>query len=257
MLILGHRGCPTRLCTENTLDSFRVALEQGADGIEFDLRLSKDGEIIIFHDPNLHRVAGAAPKIKELTATELAGYELRYGGRIPTLNDITANIHFPAVLDMEVKQYDVWQVLARKLRTSAGLRERTIISSFNHRVIRQAREEFPEMRTILLVRRWPLPLRGRKFWANVEKLGPWAIGFPIMTFNQRRVRFIRQMGYKVAGWDLRSSRGERLKAEKLGLDIAIVKWIRLPDAQAKTKRMKGLKKIIDYVRSTQTDSRPD
>ncbi len=254
MLILGHRGCPTRLCTENTLDAFRCALDQGADGVEFDLRLSRDGEIVVFHDPNLNRVAGSAHRIEELTAAQLAAYELRYGGKIPTLNDVTAEIHAPAILDMEVKHRDVWEVLAKKLRTSASLRERTIISSFNKSIIRSAREEFPEMRVMLLIRRWPLPLRGRKLWASVEKIGPWAVGFPLMVHNIRRVRHLRRLGYKVAGWDLRNSRSERLKAEKLGLDIAIVKWIRLPEPVGKKKR---INRIIDYVRRTQKDSRAD
>lgn len=254
MLILGHRGCPTRQCSENTLDSFKCALEQGADGIEFDLRLSKDGEIVVFHDANLHRVAGSAHKVEELTAAKLAEYELRYGGRIPTLNEVTADIYAPIIFDMEVKHRNVWEVLAKKLRTSAALRERTILSSFNQRVIRAAREEFPDMRTILLVKRWPLPLRGRKLWVTLEKLRPWAVGFPIMVHNIRRVRHLRRLGYKVAGWDVRSSRSERLKAEKLGLDVAIVKWVRLPNVAGKKKR---LHKLIDYVRRKKNHSRPD
>lgn len=245
MLILGHRGCPTRQWSENTIESFRCALGQGADGIEFDLRLSRDGEIVVFHDPNLHRVAGAAYRVDELTAHELAEYPLRYGGKIPTLNEVTAQIHAPVWLDMEVKHRDVWQVLAKKLRTSAALRQRAIISSFNPRIIRAVREEFPEMRTIMLNRRWPLPLRGRKFWATVDALRPWAVGFPIMVNNRRRVRHLKRLGYKVAGWDLRNSRSERLKAESLGLDVAIVKWIRLEDAKADPKR---IRKFIDYVR---------
>jgi glycerophosphoryl diester phosphodiesterase len=220
-------------------------LGQGADGIEFDLRLSRDGEIVVFHDPNLHRVAGAAYRVDELTAHELAEYPLRYGGKIPTLNEVTAQIHAPVWLDMEVKHRDVWQVLAKKLRTSAALRQRAIISSFNPRIIRAVREEFPEMRTIMLNRRWPLPLRGRKFWATVDALRPWAVGFPIMVNNRRRVRHLKRLGYKVAGWDLRNSRSERLKAESLGLDVAIVKWIRLEDAKADPKR---IRKFIDYVR---------
>lgn len=254
MLILGHRGCPTRTCTENTVDSFKCALESGADGIEFDLRLSKDGEIMVFHDPNLNRVAGSAHRVEELTAAVLAGYELRYGGRIPTLNEVTSSVHAPAILDMEVKHRDVWEVLAKKLRTSAALRERTIISSFNQRVIRAAREEFPEIRTILLVKRWPLPLRGRKLWSSLDKLKPWAVGFPIMVHNVRRVRYLRRLGFKVAGWDLRNSRSERLKAERIGLDVAIVKWVSLPTEDGKKKR---IKRIIDYVRQKHQDSRSD
>lgn len=251
MLILGHRGFPTRHWTENTLESFKGALCLGADGVELDLRLSKDGEIVVFHDPNLHRLAGADHKVGRLTAAELAECPLRYGGRIPTLNQVTASIHAPAILDMEVKTREVWGHLAGKLRTSAALRERTIVSSFNPRVIRAARRDFPDMRRILLVKRWPLPLRGRRFWKALEELGPWAVGFPIMTFNRRRVERLRRSGYRVAGWDLRNSVAERLSADRLKLDVKIVKWVRLPERMKLRQQSGKIKKIIQYVRRKQ------
>ena len=62
-LIFGHRGSPTYI-TENTIASFEKAIEQGVDGLEFDVRLSKDKKIIIFHDATLQRLAGINKKIK-------------------------------------------------------------------------------------------------------------------------------------------------------------------------------------------------
>ena len=56
-LVFGHRGSPTHV-TENTLPSFEKAIEQGVDGLEFDVRLSQDKKIVIFHDESLKRLAG-------------------------------------------------------------------------------------------------------------------------------------------------------------------------------------------------------
>ena len=55
--IYGHRGSRTRL-PENTMPSFKLALEEGADGLEIDIRTTKDGEIVICHDKDLKRVGG-------------------------------------------------------------------------------------------------------------------------------------------------------------------------------------------------------
>ncbi len=106
MIVLAHRGVFYRGLSENTLDAFEEGIRQGADGIEFDLRVSKDGELIVIHDTNLHRVAGDAHRVTELTASELAELSLRHGGRIPTLHDVTSRIHEPAILDMELNQPD-------------------------------------------------------------------------------------------------------------------------------------------------------
>lgn len=223
MLTLAHRGCYSRKITENTLEALEEAVRRGADGIEFDLHLSKDGEIVVVHDPDLHRVAGTAYRIQDLDISELLGLPLRYGGNIPTLNDVTARIHAPAILDMEVKTRAVLDPLLLKLSTSAGLRERTIISSFNALVLKEVRRQFPDMRTLLLIKRWPLPLRKKKVWNKIQEVNPWGVAFPIISLTRKRVLFLRSLCANVGGWDLRGLKRERERAKSLELDIAIVK----------------------------------
>ena len=77
MLIFGHRGMPTRFVQENTLLSFLQAIEAGADGIEFDLRVSKDGELVVGHDKDLSRIAGMPYSMSNLTVKELKSLQLR------------------------------------------------------------------------------------------------------------------------------------------------------------------------------------
>ncbi len=227
MIVLAHRGVFYRGLSENTLDAFEEGIRQGADGIEFDLRVSKDGELIVIHDTNLHRVAGDAHRVTELTASELAELSLRHGGRIPTLHDVTSRIHEPAILDMEVKHRDAAGPLIVKLKTSAGLRERTVVSSFNARVLADVRRETPNVRTLLLLKRWPLPFRGHAFERKVQTLRLWAVGFPISLVTPRRIRFLHEkLQIQVAAWDTRGSAQEARKMRKLGLDVAIVKHVR-------------------------------
>jgi glycerophosphoryl diester phosphodiesterase len=69
-LIVAHRGA-SALAPENTLAAFKKAIEDGAEGIEFDVRLSKDGEAVVFHDADLKRIGGRDEKIIDFSFEEL------------------------------------------------------------------------------------------------------------------------------------------------------------------------------------------
>ena len=92
-LILGHRGSPTYI-TENTIPSFKKAINQGVDGLELDIRLTKDKQLAVFHDADLRRLSGKTNKINKLSLTELQTIGLnKEGGQqedvfIPSLNDL-------------------------------------------------------------------------------------------------------------------------------------------------------------------------
>ena len=64
MLIIGHRGAPS-IKHENTIASFQAALNHNVDGLEFDIRLSKDKQIIIFHDATLKRLSNQTEKVSD------------------------------------------------------------------------------------------------------------------------------------------------------------------------------------------------
>ena len=64
--IIGHRGIPT-LAPENTLESFRLAFDQGADIVEMDVRLSRDNQVVVIHDRDLKRTTGVEKRVSELT----------------------------------------------------------------------------------------------------------------------------------------------------------------------------------------------
>lgn len=222
MLIFAHRGFRSSGKTENTLPAFQSAVEQDADGIEFDLRLSRDGELVAVHDANLHRVAGDAHRIIELTADELTAIPLRHGGTIPTLNDITGHIHAPALLDMEVKTLEVTEHLIGKLKTSTSLRERTIVSSFHASILERVKAHAPDVRTLLLIKRWPLPLRAQRFFRRLERLAPWGVALPLPLLTRSRIRALRDCGCKAGAWDHRGTRSEARRAVRFELDFAIL-----------------------------------
>src|SRR5688572_26281908 len=71
MIIIAHRGA-SGVAPENTLAAFRRAIEDGAEGIEFDVRLAKDGVAVVHHDASLKRTAGEKLKLADLNSGELA-----------------------------------------------------------------------------------------------------------------------------------------------------------------------------------------
>src|SRR5215208_2524413 len=69
-LIIGHRGA-SAVAPENTMAAFREAIATGADGIEFDVRLTRDGVPVIIHDSTLRRTGGLQRRVSDLAASEL------------------------------------------------------------------------------------------------------------------------------------------------------------------------------------------
>ena len=87
MEILGHRGRPTADTPENTLASVEAAFDEGADGVEIDVRLTADQVAVCVHDAGLQRVAGVARGVRGLTVAQLAA--IRVGGHaVPTVAEV-------------------------------------------------------------------------------------------------------------------------------------------------------------------------
>lgn len=91
MLNYAHRGFKSKY-PENTMLAFKKALESGADGIELDVHLSKDGHLVIIHDENLLRTCGYDTFVKDLILEELKKLNAAYGyggidEKIPTLRE--------------------------------------------------------------------------------------------------------------------------------------------------------------------------
>lgn len=221
MLVFAHRGSHGRGIAENTLEAFHAAVAGGADGIEFDIRLSRDGVPVVVHDEHLHRIAGDARRVRDLTWKELCSVDLRGRGSIPTLNDVTSSFAAPVQFDIEIKDADAREALIRKLKTSAGLRERTVVSSFVFDDLARVRDETPDVRTLLLSRTWPVAPRGIRAWKKIVTLKPWAVGFPVNAIKKRYIPFLRAHGFRVAAWDMQPLKTESRKLLKYDLDAAV------------------------------------
>ena len=133
--IFGHRGSPTNI-TENTLASFKKAAEDGVDGLEFDVRLTKDKQIVIFHDSDLQRLAGVDKKIQDLTYEKLQEIKLEKDQTIPLLDDFIPLLNKIKAVNIEIKSdgifngHGIIKPLIQFLDKNT-IDDKCIVSSFN------------------------------------------------------------------------------------------------------------------------------
>lgn len=152
-VIAGHRGYKSAY-PENTLLSFQEALEAGVDMLEFDLRLSKDKEIMVIHDETVDRTTNGTGRVRDLTLAELKGLDAggRFGKafeglRIPTLEELCELLAaYPDVLlNVEIKpSEDAVKTADGAIETlkRRGLLPRCVFTSFDASVIAHIHDEY-------------------------------------------------------------------------------------------------------------------
>ena len=101
--IFAHRGYRTKY-PENTLLAFRMAIETGCDGIELDVQLSKDGEIVIIHDESVDRTTNGSGAVCDMTFAQLRELDAGLGERIPLLSEYFDLVEgLPMITNIELK----------------------------------------------------------------------------------------------------------------------------------------------------------
>ena len=140
-----HRGLHNDEIPENSLAAFEAACEAG-HGIELDIQLTKDGEIMVFHDYTLIRMTGKEGKVCDYTAAELKAISLKGTDQtIPTFAEVLALVNGRVPILVELKGEDLNAALCPK--AAALLREYKgdyCIESFNPLLIRSMRKELPD-----------------------------------------------------------------------------------------------------------------
>ena len=115
-LVIGHRGA-CGYAPENTILSFVKALEIGVDMIEFDVHLSKDGEVVVVHDDFLDRTTDAFGAVNQKTLDQLKGVNLSDNQKIPTLFEAIKLIGQKAKINIEIKGKGCFEAVNNIVKT--------------------------------------------------------------------------------------------------------------------------------------------
>jgi len=155
--IIAHRGASDR-APENTLAAFQLAWECGADGIEGDFRLTRDGRIVCLHDATTARTGDKALRASECTLEELRAVDLGIwkgdqfrGEHIATLEEVLEILPAGKLFFLEVKcGPEIVAPLKKILSKSPRLGRQLSVIAFDPRVISEMRTELPDLQANLL-----------------------------------------------------------------------------------------------------------
>ncbi|RME06477.1 MAG: glycerophosphodiester phosphodiesterase, partial [Anaerolineae bacterium] len=154
-VIFAHRGASAH-APENTLVAFDLALRQGADALELDVKLSADGHVVVIHDATVDRTTDGSGRVNQMNLQTLKALDAgcRFdaafcGERIPTLDEVLEAFGKRTFINIELTNYSSpWDDLPDKvadLVTAHGVEKRVLFSSFNPLALRRIHRRLPEV----------------------------------------------------------------------------------------------------------------
>jgi glycerophosphoryl diester phosphodiesterase len=163
-IVVAHRGAST-FAPENTMEAYRLAVEQGADAIEVDVHLTADGQLAVIHDDTLERTTDGSGAVAALTLEQVravdagatfAGSDGSFphrgrGLRVPTLPEVIEWLPTEIGLVIEIKARAAVDEVVRLMGQAEEARLRASVISFDEQSIQRSRELDPELPTGLLL----------------------------------------------------------------------------------------------------------
>ena len=220
-LIIGHRGA-SALAPENTLIAFERALTDGADGLEFDVRLSRDMVPVVIHDADLKRTAGRQERVMDLSARELATTDVGswFNARFPAkANDLYNSSTVPllesvfqmvrgtrATLYVELKpdpqrRSPLVKAVAEMIQ-NYDMVQAAIVESFDLNTISEIKVLQPEIRTAALFeRKISRPMPSSSAISRLARdCGADELALHHTLATSRRMARFHQEGFPVTVW---------------------------------------------------------
>jgi glycerophosphoryl diester phosphodiesterase len=217
-LVIAHRGA-SHDAVENTLAAFRLAREQGADGVELDVMRCGTGEVVVFHDDDLERLGKRAGLVRATPLAELRAIDLGGGERIPLLDEVLEELG-PLLVNVELKSQsqlrdDGLATAVAAILSRHAARTRALVSSFDPWLLGRFRLRAPDLATgLLFARDQSLPLR--RAWA-APLLRPAALHPESLLVDAHSAADWHARGYALNVWTVDDPAELRLLAA-LGVD---------------------------------------
>jgi glycerophosphoryl diester phosphodiesterase len=143
VIIFGHRGAPGYPRRgENTMVSFRKALQCGATGLEFDVRRCGDGHLVVIHDETIDRTTDGRGRVAGLSYEQLRQFDAGAGDVIPLLSDVLDEFGAQCLLNIELKDKGIAPDV-RKLVIERQLEKQVIVSAFEWQDLTSLPPEIP------------------------------------------------------------------------------------------------------------------
>ncbi len=227
--IFAHRGA-SGYAPENTLEAFRLAMEQGADGMELDVHLTKDGEVVVIHDETLDRTSNGHGNVRDYTLEELKKFsfhnhmEKYQGVQIPTLKEALNLVKNSCMkVNIELKTGIYWyegiEEKTMDIVKTMGMEDRVIYSSFNHYSIQKVLEQNSDAETAYLFSDVPLNMEKYAKDTGVKGLHPAVYHLKMADFLETYMK----SGLKVRVWTVNNKEDMKMFIDA-GVDAIITNY---------------------------------
>lgn len=224
MLLIAHRGA-SGYAPENTIASFKKAIDMGMKAVEFDVQLTKDRKLVVIHDFSLERTTTGNGRIEDLTLEEIreadAGswYSNEYAGeKVPVLEEILEIVRNNELINIEVKRdkKDKRSFAKELLETirKFKIKEKVIVSSFDHELLQDIYKEDNDIAIGLLFKKLPRDLKGYidKLGISVKSINPLKD-----IVNSKSVEGIKELGLEIYSFTV-NDREKCIKLGELGVE---------------------------------------
>ena len=231
-LVWAHRGASGH-APQNTMAAFLLAAEMGADGIELDVHLSRDGEAVVIHDDTVDATTDGQGLVRSFTCAELQSLdaggwfgEQFTGERIPTLAQVFENVGHRLLINVEIKVEAGYHPLEQEAETvrlieDNQLVDRMIISSFSPSSLRRVHKLNPNIALgFLYDRREPAWLPRVLSWLGIAHQ---AVHPHFKMVNARYVDHAKRLGKQINVWTVNEQTDMR-RMRDLGVDGIITNY---------------------------------
>jgi glycerophosphoryl diester phosphodiesterase len=162
VLAIAHRGGP-EYAPESTLKAFRNAIEQGADALEFDVQMTKDGALVVIHDETVDRTTDGSGAVREMALDDIRALDAGDGETVPTFEEVIAVGKMGGVLLLpEAKSPALYPGMTGQMLEelkAAEYLDRSIVQSFDADALEALRAKDAEVRLCALYGLWGFDVR--------------------------------------------------------------------------------------------------
>ncbi len=222
--VTAHRGC-SKEAPENTLYAFEKALESNTDYIELDVQLTKDEQLVVFHDEKLERATGAKGKLSDYTYDELQSLTVKSkyvseedfpDARIPLLTDVFELVGEEKLYNIEIKDHGNTNLTVEK--TVEAIKEHDLesscyVTSFSYSAVKKVKQLDPNIKTGLIAN-----VATTTAFMQMKNID--ALSMNHLLVNATVVNNAHQNGKRIFVWTV-DNKGEMEKMMALGVDNII------------------------------------
>ena len=197
VFVIGHRGAPF-YSPENTIESFKKAIEFGVDFIECDIHLSKDKKLVVIHDEKLERTTNGKGYVKDFTLKELRRLQVLGRSKIPTLREVL-ELKFPTMIELKSfnisGKYEIYPELVKEtLKVMRSFKSKAIFISFDKRYLKELKKcPFKKM---LLFSAFPSNLK------KLKMLNLVGLGVKYTSLTSKNIKKAHENNFKILAWTI-------------------------------------------------------